>query len=306
MPLLTNVAGLNITNQIYAQGGNANTQIGSAVAGATEFSGSISSGSGNGSLDLYATHGATVTFSNNINGDNGFTTKSGNGTVILSNSGGNSWTTYNSDAFEMKAGTTIITNTSGDAFGNGAQNGTVGPVFVQLDAGAKLAGTGSTTKMLNALGATSEISPGLSNTIGLMSLGGLTATNGLTMDFKLNGGGTQYGVNNDFIQLGTLTLGGTVTINLTALDNPLIGEVYRLFGAGSPVTGTPTFDVIAPTGYELDSSYGNGVGGGYNYNRANGLFSVELIPEPSTYGLLGLGLLALVAIGHWMRRGQTV
>jgi hypothetical protein len=310
MPILTNVAGLDITNSMYAQS-RSNSQIGSAVAGNTTFSGNIGTGGGAGNLDLYATSGATVTFSGNLYGDNAYTSKSGAGTVILSNAGGNTWTTYTPDAFEMKEGTTIITNTTGDAFGNGAANGGVGAVFVQLDAGAKLAGTGITAQTLKAVGATSEISPGLSSSIGSLTLGGLTTTSGLTMDFKLNGEGTQYGVNNDFLYLqGALSLGGTVTINLSAMDALLTGDgnYYTLFSAGGTVTGAPTFDVIAPAGYALDSSYGNGVGGGYDYNPVNGTFRVELVatPEPSTYGLMGLGLLALVAIGRWLRRGQSI
>jgi hypothetical protein len=301
-----------ISNTIYSQY-TSNAEIGAGDGSTSTFSGQISAGSGDGTLDLHAGTGGTVTFSNNISGNNGATTKDGTGTVILSNATGNTWTTYIPDAFEMKAGTTVITNTLGDAFGNGAANGSVGSVFVQLDASATLAGTGSTAHLLNAMGATSVISPGLSNTIGTLTLaGGLVATSGLTMDFKLNGDGNdgslpnQPGVNNDLLIVSSLTLSGTVTINLTAMDTLLTGpgNPYTLFvdDDARPI-GTPTFDIVAPSGYALDTSY---YGDGYHYQR--GVFSVELVatPEPSTYGLMGLGLLALVGIGHWLRRGQSL
>jgi hypothetical protein len=267
-----------------------NTTLGAVSGGRLDWDIALQGSSALG-LTVNAQAGGVVVLSSN---GNNYGLQDGNGILHPSST----------VAANLLSGTTLITNTANSAFGN--NTGTV-----NLAAGATLGGTGFATQTVVAAAANSVLTAGdpgqqsagvhIAPSIGYLTLGGLNASNGLTMDFKLNGGGTQIGVNNDFIQIGTLTLAGTVTINLTALDNPLIGEVYRLFSAGSPVTGTPTFDVIAPTGYELDSSYGNGVGGGYNYIRSTGLFSVELIPEPSTYGLMGLGLLALVAIGRFRR-----
>jgi len=86
-------------------------------------------------------------------------------------------------------------------------------------------------------------------------------------------------------------------------------------GSGGPGDwlGHPTFDVVAPAGYELDPTFGrpdpsgDGNDQGYLYDTTADTFYVQLIaapieaPEPSTYGLLGLGLLALLAIGRFRR-----
>jgi hypothetical protein len=262
---------------------------------------------------------------------------SGGGTVVLGNPNGSNYNeedglgyiqTLNPVAADLQSGTTLITNTKGSAFGAVTSSGknpngsvpllTTNPAIVKLEAGATLGGTGISTEQIVAEGATSVITAGdpgqaglgIAPSFGVLHLtGGLAAANGLTLDFKLDG---TY--DNDAISLGsgTLTLNGTVTVNFSSVDGSVVtGNIYTLMtGTGSWTGSAPSFDFTTPAGYVLDKSYN---GTGYDFNNGNGdpdtadTFTVEfaLAPEPSTYGMLGLGLLALIGICRWTHRSTT-
>jgi hypothetical protein len=297
-----------IRNGIYNQGAS-NAIIGGSDASASTFSGYINAGGSGGELDLRAAANGTVTFSGQIDGNNGATTKDGAGTVILSHATGNTWTTYIPDTFEMKAGTTIITNTSGDAFGNGAASNSVGAVFAQVDSGAKLAGTGRTAIQVQAQGPTSEIAAGLPGQVGKLTLaGGLSAENGITMDFTLDGTNP-----NSVIDLAgsILQLNGNMTFNFTNIGGALaLGTDYTIvtgINVNSDVFSgaDDTYTFNAPAGYTVDAS----IFPVYNSDGGNnGTLTVrfEAVPEPSAYAMMGLGLLTLVGIRRWVRRGQSI
>jgi hypothetical protein len=246
---------------------------------------------------------------------------SGGGTVVLATS--SSYTDYSPNgqaadggnlAADLQAAKTLITNApnTGSAFGNSAGE-------VQVEAGKLLGGTGYTTQKVVAMDASSIItagdpgdsSLGILPSIGTLNLsGGLqSAANGLTLDFKLNGGvgTTNPGTYNDYILVGNLSLTGTVTINLTTLSTVDTDSFYVLMSGGGTWTGSPTFVINTPAGYELDNTYGmsdgtsDGLDLGYSYNTLGDAFTVKLIaaPEPSTYAMM-LGALAL--LGFCVRR----
>jgi len=265
-----------------------------------------------------------------INGNNlTYLITSGDGTVVLAT--GNSYTDYmpNGQAADggnlladLKAKKTLITNASGtSAFGGSAGE-------VQVEAGKLLGGTGYTGQGQNvvAMDATSVIEPGdpgdaslgIKPSIGTLNLaGGLVANKGVTWDFKLTGGlsttdglgnpAPEAGVDNDFLNVGSFTLGGTVTVELTALDALATGTVYTLFSDSNSfdTEDVTDFTFVAPTGYALDSSYGasDGLGDGKDlgYDYEGGVLTVELVatPEPSTYAMM-LGGVAL--LGFCLRR----
>ena len=218
------------------------------------------------------------------------------GTVVLSSPTGNTFTSYNATiAFEAMAGTTLITNTSGSAFGNSTSK------LVQVDAGAKLGGSGISTEAVTVVGG-GIIAPGDSGAdLGTASVatlhlvGGLTMASGSTMAFKI----AADGASNDMIDLGTaaLTLNGPVNVGFTALGivnvwTPGNSNFYSLLTGSGTWTTSPTFDISAPAGYVVDHEV---------YDASSHTFEVDFkaVPEPSTYALMIGGLAFL---GYCVRR----
>jgi hypothetical protein len=103
---------------------------------------------------------------------------------------------------------------------------------------------------------------------------------------------------------GAFSLNGPVTVNFQALGPVAIDTPYTLMkgGAGVWTKGADTsFTFNTPAGYVLDPSFGTD---GYIFSTTpdGGSFSVEFIPEPSTWALMGLGLVALLAIGRFRKQ----
>jgi autotransporter-associated beta strand protein len=294
----------------------------------------------NGSpLTISAVAGSRLTFAGDLGGGGPETiTKTGAGTVVFGDANGNDLQSTGGVIADIQQGTLLVNSKPGAGYGLGPNNGTI-----NIEAGATFGGTTTLYggQQVVAEDPTAIISPGdagqanlgIKAKIGTLTLpgipsgtpgqaqsDGLVAADGLTMDFKL--GSTlatprlHPGVDNDFISLGGMELTGTVTINLSALGNPLLGlaNYYILFqGTGDTRwTGAPpTFVINTPTGYYLNPAFGtsDGLGDGkrlgYIYNPVANYFYVDLIPEPSTYGLLGLGLLALVVTGRFRRLARA-
>jgi len=223
-------------------------------------------------------------------------------------------TQYNA---ELKPGSTVlIANTTGSAFGlttfnagnfygNGGNNLRAFPV--KIDEGATLGGSGITTQLIYAVGAGSIIAPGDpgNSSLGIAPQfqtlhlnGGLNAPNGVTLDFTLNG------LSYDSIDFGssTFSLDNVVTFNLTG--TPVISAannngMYKLLTGLdlNDATVGPNLDFVfnAPAGYQVvDWEPMAGPAGTFNQDYIE--VQLALAPEPSTFGLMGLGLLALVAL----------
>jgi hypothetical protein len=253
------------------------------------------------------------------NGDISGLIKTGAGTVVLESAssvpvtnGFNGLTPpYVAD---IQQGTLLINNPVGtSAFGSGG--GTI-----RLRAGATLGGNGAVGNNQQVVvdgpptpnGPTAVIAPGdagqsnlgINASLGTLTLaGGLSAPNGLTMDFKLtpnldgDGGTAAPGKDNDYITGTTIALNGNVTINFSDIGGIATGTPYTLLFATNTLSGNPDFTFNVPTGYALDPDYGFFQGtSGYIYSTVGGTFSVQFIavPEPSTYAMLfgGLAFLA--------------
>ena len=180
-------------------------------------------------MTVSAVSGGRLVFAGNIGGNSPLgLTVTGTGTVVLASAGGNS---YNEDdgngnydpssgiAADLKSGTTLITNTSGSAFGqinfnNNGFYGNGGPHSgtVNVEASATLGGSGISAPVVKMMAANAVLAPGDSGSdggtasIGTLHLtGGVQATSGLTMDFKLTTPGASDSLD---LGAGAFTLGG--------------------------------------------------------------------------------------------------
>jgi hypothetical protein len=281
----------------------------------------------NGDVGGYFSNSITTSAGTYNEPGSGTLVKTGAGTVVFANVNGNDYQIGGQISgpvvADIQQGTLLVNNSQG--YGLGTSTGTI-----NVEKGATFGGSnllsGNQTIVsedkgsIIAPGDAGQASLGIAPTMGTMTIAGslVTASNtnsandGLTLDFKLNGdsdggvGDNAPGVNNDYLIVNNMTLNGTITINLTAVGSaPLqtgYGNYYILMQGGGTWSGDPTFIINAPAGYALDNTYGeydeNGNQLGYLYdNTSENILIVQLVavPEPSTYALMGLGLLALVA-----------
>jgi hypothetical protein len=317
--------GATVSNYIYismkyhSDGTYGNGTVGAYDASSVTFTGGI--GLDNSGAILTAVDGGRATFTGDIvsHSPNGLS-KTGAGTVVLASN--NDYTLYNefnssvpgSTAFDIKQGTLLINNAKGTSpFGNNSG-------VIKIEGGATLGGSGyiqnGYSQMVVAESATSVIAPGeggqanlgIFPSFGTLTLaGGLSvntangAAGGLTLDFKLD---SARDVDQIDMQQGALTLTGLITVNLTSLDGGVeTTSPYTLIQGTGDWSGStdPDFDFIAPEGYTV-SSYTFGVDPDLPYSDFQVLnVSFAATPEPSTYGLLGLGLLGLIAVRRFRR-----
>ncbi|MBN2580905.1 MAG: PEP-CTERM sorting domain-containing protein, partial [Pirellulales bacterium] len=181
-------------------------------------------------------------------------------------------------------GSASIATSSGIAVESGATFDVSGLTSTfTLGDGQTLAGNGTVVGAVIAA-AGSSIEPG-------GSIGELTMTGDVTIGGTLE---VQYnGAEDPAVDLltidGNLVLDGA-TFDFQALGDPLTAESY-VFATFTPsgLTGTATESNV-PEGYVV------------TYDNAGGTISLVLVPEPSSFILLGLGLLGFLGFAKVRRR----
>lgn len=156
-------------------------------------------------------------------------------------------------------------------------DGTVVATAITNQSGGVIQGNGKIVANIFSLSG-SYIAPG--NSIGTNSVtGNVTIGDGATLRIEL---GSSAGENDLLAITGGLTLGATSILDLSGGALSLVYTVAT-FNAGSLVG---TFGTVTP---------------GYLVTYGDDYISV-IIPEPSTWVLVGAGVLGMVLLGHWRRR----
>jgi fibronectin-binding autotransporter adhesin len=246
-------------------------------------------------------------------GGSGFAlTKTGAGTLALTNAAGNMY----SGGTTVTAGTLLVSNTSGSATGTGTlavgTNATLAGLGRISATSFNIAGTGTTTGMLASI-LVGHTSASDTNTTGSLTLLGSSASTITDANLTFNLSATTPGQSNSLVVGGTnITFSGTqLTLNMVGQAIVAAYTPYVLIDglSSSQYAGLSTF--MNSLGQEqitagLSLVFNDGVSQSYYqpsylFVTSGGDIDVEVVPEPSTWALMFGGLAALI---FWQRRNN--
>ncbi|MEI7591368.1 MAG: autotransporter-associated beta strand repeat-containing protein, partial [Deltaproteobacteria bacterium] len=289
--LLTNLGGLggSVNNSGLQAGSSIAFDTTNASGGNFTVTNAIanSTGTGGGSIGVnkLGTNALILTGANTYTGK----TVISAGTLVLGTTG----TIANSSQINLgtagSQGTLDVTAKSAFTFGTG-----------QILAGYGTVNLGAGKTLTVAGGLAPGNSPGITSITGNLEL--LTST---VTTMELAGAGGVAGTDFDQVKVtGSVAYKGTLTI--TSYNGWNINQVanYKIFDFASY---TGNFDAMSVGGvaltFDSDKTWsGTNAGANYAFTLNDGLLAVT-VPEPSTWALLGMGALLLLAVG---RRRRTL
>ena len=207
---------------------------------------------------------------------------------------------------QLGSGTTILT-------GNYTPTGNTYSGTTTVSAGTLLANSssalGSSTLIVNNTGTfggngtvqgAATIATGGTLAVGMNGVGSLSFNGGLTLEA---GSTTAFTIHatSDFTSIylsgGRVTYGGTLLFNLINCT-PVVGNEFTVFNMIGGATESGNFSSVEVGGSNLTDSNGlwsgSNAGVTYQFSDSTGKLTVQAVPEPSTWALLGLGALALI------------
>jgi len=253
------------------------TTLGGNTAAASVFSGNVALSK---SINLTAVTGGNTTFSGAISGSGFGVTKTGNGTVTLSNTNSYTGVTTISAGTLLLTSTGLISSSSAiDFTSSGAGTLDVSGVSgFQITANQTLRGTGKVIGSLT-VASSGTLAPG-------NSPGTITFDNDLTL---AGGSVSNFEINGLTANLYDLALGGvgSQTVNFG-------GTLNLVFQGGFNTLGTvKIFDIETYAGsFSAVNTSGLDTGFTASFSSLDGV--VTVIPEPTTWMLLAFSLTALM------------
>ena len=242
--------------------------------------------SGGGTVNFNQTNSVIISAGISDSGT-GVLNQLGSGTTIL---------TGDASSFSgrtMVSAGTLLANNSSSSLGTGT---------VTVNSGGTLGGNG-------LIAGPATITSGGALVAGYSSSGTLTFTNSLTL---ASGSSTTFLINgtNNFTSItlsgGLIHYGGVLTFNLSNYT-PSTGDTFTLFNLTNGASQFGDFTSVVTLGGDpvtLTDSGGiwSGVGTNgflYQFSGSSGQLSVQSVPEPSLWGLLGLGALLSLMFIRW-------